>query len=250
MGINGVAAKDATMKKVTAKQALARLNELADPGIAEHSQRFFKTGKGEYGEGDVFLGIRVPVLRKQVPDYRSMSTAQTMKLLASTYHEARLFALLLLVDRFKRGDESDRKTVYQVYLENTRYINNWDLVDLSVYHIVGPYLEKGDTSILDELALSKSLWERRIAIVATFFFIKQGRFEPTLKIAAVLLHDTEDLIHKAVGWMLREVGKRDIAVERKFLVRHYRDMPRTMLRYAIERFPEEERLDFLHGRVS
>ena len=134
--------------------------------------------------------------------------------------------------------------------QQSRHINNWDLVDLSAHRIIGAYLESRDTSILNELAASKILWERRIAIIATFFLIKQGQFRSTLEIATLLLHDTEDLIHKAVGWMLREVGKRDIAVERDFLIRHYRGMPRTMLRYAIERFPEEERLGFLHGRIN
>lgn len=225
------------------------LRELADPAIAEHSLRFFKTAKGEYGEGDKFLGIRVPVLRKQVRSYRDATLQQAEKLLASSFHEERLFALLLLVYKFKKASDDEKTAIYQLYLDNTRYINNWDLVDSSAYQIVGGYLEDRDRSLLDELVVSSSLWERRIAIVATFQFIRNHDFDDTLRLSKQLLHDKEDLIHKAVGWMLREVGNRDAAVEKAFLKPHYKTMPRTMLRYAIEKFGKEERSDYLQGRV-
>ncbi len=226
------------------------LVSVADPAIAIHSQRFFKTGKGEYGEGDRFLGIRVPVLRKLVGKYRELSLATVSSLLKSPYHEERLLALLLLVDRFCKGTQQDRSRIYNLYLENTKYINNWDLVDSSAHHIVGVYLDGGDHGILYTMASSSSLWERRIAIMSTFCFIKQGEYETTLQLARILLNDSEDLIHKAVGWMLREIGKRDVGTEREFLDKHYQKMPRTMLRYAIERFPEDERKGYLHGTTK
>ncbi|MEM7583899.1 MAG: DNA alkylation repair protein [Acidobacteriota bacterium] len=223
------------------------LKELADPRIAEHSQRFFKTGKGEYGEGDRFLGIRVPVLRKQVVAFKDLPLSATWQLLESPWHEERLFALLMLVRKFSRGDDATQTAIYRRYLESTPRINNWDLVDSSAHQIVGGYLKSRDRQPLYELARSSSLWERRIAIIATYRYIKSDDFTDTLKLAALLRDDPEDLIHKAVGWMLREVGKRDGGVERAFLAQHYRDMPRTMLRYAIEKFPAEERQAYLRG---
>ena len=223
------------------------LQELADPKIAEHSQRFFKTGKGEYGEGDRFLGIRVPVLRKQVVQLRDLPLAETWKVLASPLHEERLFALLMLVRKFDKGDAKIRQSIYQRYLRSTRYINNWDLVDSSAHHIVGVYLQSRSRQPLYELAHSKSLWERRIAIIATYHYIKSNNFEDALSLSTVLRDDSEDLIHKAVGWMLREIGKRHLATEKAFLADHYREMPRTMLRYAIERFTDEERQAYLRG---
>lgn len=234
---------------MTAKQISKLLKELGDPVIAEHSQRFFKTGKGEYGEGDQFLGIRVPVLREQVKRYQSILLTEVKKLLTSPFHEERLFALLLLVRKFSKGSDEEKTIIYQLYLDNTQYINNWDLVDSSAYQIVGVYLETRDRQILYQLAQSHSLWERRIAIMATFQFIRNHQFDDTLQLSELLLNDTEDLIHKAVGWMLREVGKRDIATEKTFLKTHYKTMPRTMLRYAIEKFPKQERQQYLTGTL-
>lgn len=225
------------------------LRELGDTEVASQSQRFFKTGKGEYGEGDRFLGIRVPALRKQVREYRSISYKELIGLLHSPCHEERLFALLLMVDRFSRSDASERLRIYQLYLSHTEYINNWDLVDSSASQIVGAYLVDKDRQPLYELAVSSSLWERRISIIATFSFIRNLDFHDALNIAEILINDEQDLIHKAVGWMLREIGNRDPVVEKAFLKSRYRDMPRTMLRYAIERFPEQERKRYLESRV-
>ena len=225
------------------------LRKLADPAIAEHSQRFFKTGKGEYGEGDRFLGVRVPVIRRQVSKFKDVAFQQVKALLKSAYHEERLFALLLLVDKYDRGSDDEKQIIYDLYLANTRYINNWDLVDSSAHKIVGSHLVDRDRSLLDTLSRSANLWERRIAVIATMRFIRDDQYEDTIKIAENLLEDEEDLIHKAVGWLLREVGKRDISVEKAFLKKHYKNMPRTMLRYAIERFPQNERKAYLDGRV-
>jgi len=225
------------------------LLQLANEQIAEHSQRFFKTGKGEYGEGDIFLGIRVPLLRRLVKKYGGISIAEVRKLLHSKFHEERLLAVLMLVQLFKSADESVQKQVYDLYLENTEFINNWDIVDISASNIVGAHLYEKDKAPLYDLVQSKNLWERRIAIIATFYFIRQNEFDDTLKLAEILLNDKEDLIHKAVGWMLREVGKREIELEEEFLQEHYKIMPRTMLRYAIEKFTETSRKMYLRGEV-
>ena len=225
------------------------LLQLANEQIAEHSQRFFKTGKGEYGEGDIFLGIRVPLLRRLVKKYGGISIAEVRKLLHSKFHEERLLAVLMLVQLFKSGDESVQKQVYDLYLENTEFINNWDIVDISASNIVGAHLYEKDKAPLYDLVQSKNLWERRISIISTFYFIRQNEFDDTLKLAKILLNDKEDLIHKAVGWMLREVGKREIEFEEEFLQEHYNIMPRTMLRYAIEKFPETSRKMYLRGEV-
>jgi 3-methyladenine DNA glycosylase AlkD len=222
---------------------------LADEEIADHSQRFFKTAAGEYGFGDRFLGIRVPVIRQAVKRFEDTPLDVASRLLKSEYHEIRLFALLLLVAQFSKSHENKRKKIYDTYLANTRHINNWDLVDSSADKIVGSYLENRDRSVLHQLSLSDSLWERRIAIIATFHFIREGQFDDTLYITEQLLDDKEDLIHKAVGWMLREVGMRNKPVETTFLNKHYRSMPRTMLRYAIEKFSDEERQDYLRGQL-
>ena len=223
------------------------LRALGDAEIARHSQGFFKTGKGEYGEGDRFLGIRVPVLRQQVRQFRDIAPEDALQLLASEYHEERLFALLLWIDQFKRGSKTQRRWIYQHYLANTRYINNWDLVDSTADKIVGIWLQQRSRKPLYRLARSRSLWERRIAIMATFHLIRQHDFKDTLALCELLLNDEEDLIHKAAGWMLREIGKRDVTVEMAFLDRHYAVMPRTMLRYAIERLPAAERRAYLTG---
>ena len=221
------------------------LRDIADPEIAEHSQRFFKTGKGEYGEGDKFLGIRVPKVRRIAKQFKQLSLVETEKLLHSDYHEERLCALIILVNKMKKAEEQERRKIYELYLDNTRYINNWDLVDTSAEHIVGSWLDDRDRSILSKLAKSNDLWERRIAVMSTFHFIKNGDFEDTLAIAELLLSDDHDLIHKAVGWMLREIGNRDQETEEKFLAKHIQTMPRTMLRYAIEKFPEDRRQYYL-----
>jgi 3-methyladenine DNA glycosylase AlkD len=226
-----------------------RLKQLADKEQAKVLQRFFKTGPGEYGEGDIFLGIKVPVIRKLAKEHRDISFKDVRQHLKSAIHEERLLALLLLVHNYSKGGEPVRKIIYDHYLKNTGYVNNWDLVDLSAEHIVGAYLVDKSRRPLYSLARSKSLWERRIAMISTFHFIKQNDFADTLKLSEKLLNDEEDLIHKAVGWMLREVGKRDLQTEEDFLKNHYQKMPRTMLRYAIEKFPESKRQGYLKGRV-
>ena len=211
-------------------------------------KRFFKTGKGQYGEGDIFLGVQVPDSRKIVRKYTGISLEDTLSFLSSKIHEERLIALLIMVEKAKRSDEAGKETLFKKYLENTQYINNWDLVDLSADKIVGSYLFDKPKDILYSLAVSENLWERRIAILATFDFIKKGFYQETLKIAKILLNDRHDLIHKAVGWMLREVGKRcSQEVLEQFLIINYKQMPRTMLRYAIERLPETLRLQYLNG---
>jgi Predicted DNA alkylation repair enzyme len=223
------------------------LRSLASPDIAEHSLRYFKTGKGEYGEGDMFLGIRMPVLRGQLKTFGDTPLLEIENLLHSKFHEERLFALLLLVLQMARVAEAEQKRIFDLYLANTQWINNWDLVDCSAPQVVGAYLENKSRKCLYSLVASESLWERRIAVLACFHFIRNTDFDDFLNFAETLLKDKEDLIHKAVGWMLREVGKRDPSVELTFLDKHYRTMPRTMLRYAIEKFPEQLRKAFLNG---
>lgn len=225
------------------------LAALGSPEIAEHSQRFFKTGKGQYGEGDQFIGIRVPVIRKQVKRYREASLRTVLVLLQSPWHEERLFAVLSLVDRFGRGDASRKKEVFDLYLKHADCVNNWDLVDCSAHLIVGPWLESRSRRRLHVLARSGNLWRRRIAIMSTYHFIRQEDYGDTLDIARILLHDPHDLIHKAVGWMLREIGNRDKKVEVEYLKGCYAQMPRTMLRYAIEKFPSAERQAWLKGTM-
>jgi 3-methyladenine DNA glycosylase AlkD len=227
----------------------ARLRKLGTKERAKVSRRFFKTGPGEYGEGDCFLGITVPELRRLATEYQAITLTEITQLLRSTVHEERLLALLLLVRSCTRGDEHTRKRIYELYLQNTDYVNNWDLVDASAEHIVGAFLVGKSKRPLYALARSSDLWERRIAIMATFHFIKQGTFAETIKIARILLSDEEDLIHKAVGWMLREVGKRHLETAERFLRKHCTTMPRTMLRYAIERFPEPKRQRYLRGKI-
>ncbi|MGH1537136.1 MAG: DNA alkylation repair protein [Gammaproteobacteria bacterium] len=224
------------------------LRGIADSAYAEHSLRYFKTGKGDYAEGDKFLGIRVPVLRKHVKQFSDLSLIEIHKLLMSVYHEERLCALFLLVHKYENS-KYEKSVVFKLYLENTQYINNWDLVDSSAYKIVGAHLLDKNKSPLYKLVRSKNLWERRIAIISTLHFIKNQKFDDALEISKQLLNDKEDLIHKAVGWMLREIGKQAPQVEREFLHNRYKKMPRTMLRYAIEKFPEVERKKYLQGKV-
>ena len=235
--------------EMTAAEIKRALRALGDPAIAEHSQRFFKTGKGEYGEGDRFLGIRVPLIRKQVTRYKDALPGAILSILKSPYHEERLFAVLSLVNRYQRGDEPTKKRIFDTYLENIRYINNWDLVDSSAHLIVGPWLEPRSRKRLYRMARSSDLWTRRVAIMSTYHFIRSHEFVDTLGIALLLLEDDHDLIHKAVGWMLREVGNRERHVEEQFLKENYQQMPRTMLRYAIEKFPEKSRQAYLKGKI-
>jgi 3-methyladenine DNA glycosylase AlkD len=234
---------------MTARAALRDLRACASPERAAALQRYFRTGPGEYGEGDRFLGLTVPMVRRVAREHASLDLDDCRVLLASRDHEARLLALLVLVRGYERGDDARRSAIYRFYLDHTDRIDNWDLVDLSAPSIVGRHLEKRSRAPLRRLARSKSLWERRIAILATAWFIRLDDFEDTLAVADLLLHDPHDLIHKAVGWMLREVGKRDRAVLEAFLRPRYHEMPRTMLRYAIERFPERLRQRWLRGRV-
>lgn len=216
------------------------LEKLANPEQAKILQRFFKTEKGEYGEGDVFLGIKVPEQRKIAKRYK-LGIDETGEILNSKIHEHRMIALFILIERYKKADEKEKKEIFEFYLRNTKNINNWDLVDLSAPNIIGGYLRKRPKDVLYELAKSENLWERRIAIISTFAFIKENKFTDAIKIAEILVNNKHDLIHKAVGWMLREIGKKNQNIEEEFLKKNYKEMPRTMLRYSIERFDEEKR---------
>lgn len=220
-----------------------------NPAQALVLQRFFKTAKGEYGEGDIFYGIKVPEQRAIARHFKDISLEDIKSLILSKVHEERLIAAFILVDQFKRGDEKKKKTVYDFYLKNRKGINNWDLVDLSAPKIIGAYLIDKEKDLLYKFANSKDLWEKRIAIISTQAFIREHFFEDTLNISKILLHDNHDLIHKAVGWMLREIGNRDLDTEEEFLKKHYKTMPRTMLRYAIEKFPEQKRIAYLKGKI-
>jgi len=221
------------------------MKAFASPPRAAAVQRFFKTAPGEYGAGDRFLGIRVPVLRKLAAKYQALSLRGLSRLLRSPWHEERLLALLILVRQYARAELAQREAIYRLYMGRTAQINNWDLVDCSAEHIVGVHLRDGKRTRLLHLAKSEVLWERRIAIMATFYYVKRGEFDDTLRVARLLRDDPHDLIHKAVGWMLREVGKRSRTVEEEFLQQHAKRMPRTMLRYAIERFPQQLRRRYL-----
>lgn len=224
---------------ITARQIQKELKGLGNKDKAKISQGFFKTGKGEYGEGDVFLGIKVPVQRKIAKKFINLSLVEVEKLLDSGIHEERLVALLILVLKYEKGDKKEKKKIFKVYLKNTKYINNWDLVDVTCPKIVGNYLLNKKRDVLYKLVKSKSLWERRIAIVSTVIFIRENDFKDTIKISEILLKDEHDLIHKAVGWMLREMGKRNEKELKKFLDKYYKKMSRTMLRYSIERLNEK-----------
>lgn len=213
------------------------LQSKKDPIRAKILSRFFKTGKGEYGEGDIFLGIVVPIQRAIAKKYKDVSLKEIQKLLDSKIHEYRLTGLLVLVEKYKE----DKELVYNFYIKNFRNINNWDLVDLTAPKIMGDFLKDKKKDILYSLAISDDLWERRISIIVTFAFIKDNDFKDALKISKILLNDKHDLIHKAVGWMLREVGKRNKDFEKEFLDKYYRIMPRTMLRYSIEKFDPKEK---------
>jgi len=230
------------------KELQKELRVIADPQKAKLLQGYFKTGKGEYGEGDIFLGIMVPVSRQVAKKYKDLNFSGITRLLQSKFHEERLIALLILVHNFNLKDEKSKKEIYEFYLNDTKHINNWDLVDLSSHEIVGQYLLDKNADVLIKLAKSENIWERRIAVISTFEFIRNNRFYESLMLAKILLQDEHDLMHKAVGWMLREIGKKDLETEVEFLDKHCRKMPRTMLRYAIERFPEKLRMSYLKGK--
>lgn len=226
----------------------ADLKKRANAKKAKLLARFFKTGVGQYGEGDIFSGVMVPQTRQVAKSYANISLREAKELLHSKIHEERLCALLILIEKFKKSDETAREKIYKLYLKNTAHINNWDLVDLSAHRIVGGYLAEKPKDILYKLAKSKSLWERRIAVIATFNFINRGEYADSLRLAEILLHDEHDLIQKAVGWMLREVGKRcSEKILEDFLYTRYKQMPRIMLRYAIERLPEARRKAYLYS---
>ena len=222
------------------------LQRRANPEKSKDYQRFFKTGKGEYGEGDIFLGLTVPETRAIAKQFSHLSLNQMLPNLKSKFHEERLAALLILVNNYQKTSSEE---IVKFYLQNTKYINNWDLVDLTADKILGNYLLNEDKLILYQLAKSQNLWERRISIISTFAFIKNNQFDDTLKIAKMLIQDKHDLIHKAVGWMLREIGKRNQEVLENFLKQNYKMMPRTSLRYAIEKFPESKRQEYLKGEI-
>ncbi|MDR1938063.1 MAG: DNA alkylation repair protein [Tannerellaceae bacterium] len=230
---------------MTAESVLRELHSVSDANKARFLQRFFKTGPGEYAEGDRFLGITVPLIRSIATVNRTMPLSELQKLVASEYHEARLCAFLIVVEQFRKASEEERSRLFDFFLKNTRYANNWDLVDVAYPHVVGTYLLDKDRSILYQLAKSPSLWEQRIAIVSTIIFIRNNEFIDTLALAELLLSHKHDLIHKAVGWMLREVGKRDRDTLTDFIERNSVKMSRTTLRYAIEHYPENERQYFL-----
>jgi 3-methyladenine DNA glycosylase AlkD len=238
----------------TLREIKNELKSISNPKQAKLLSGFFKTGKGEYGEGDIFYGIKVPVVRNIIKKYSTkINISDTEKLLHSKIHEERLCALLILVDKFenKKATESEKSEIFKTYLANTNWINNWDLVDLSAPRIFGNYLynHSEKQELFEKLAKSDLLWERRISILGTFYFIKNKDFHHTLNVSELLLKDKQDLMHKAVGWMLREIGKKDSKVEKTFLKKYYKQMPRTMLRYAIERFPEKKRKEYLAGII-
>jgi 3-methyladenine DNA glycosylase AlkD len=227
---------------------ISNLRNLANPEIAQHSQKFFKTGKGQYGEGDKFLGIRVPELRKTAKKFLDISDNDIEECLKNAFHEVRLTGLFIWVYQFQKADKKRQKEIFEFYLKNLSAVNNWDLVDTTTPQIVGKYLSQNpqiSRNFLYDFSESKNLWKRRIAIIATFAFIRVGEFDDAIKISKKLLNDPHDLIHKSVGWMLREIGKKDEKTLSQFLDQYVLKMPRTMLRYAIERFDEKKRKYFL-----
>ena len=230
------------------EQIRTELKSISKKKKAEISQRFFKTRKGEYGEEDYFAGITVPEIRDISKRYfREMTLEEVEYFIQHKYHEYRLFGLITLTYMWKKAGETERGDIFNLYVRNLKYVNNWDLVDLSAPNIVGEYLKEKDRTILYDFAKSNNLWKQRVAIISTFSFIKDKDFVDTLNISEILLHHKHDLIHKAVGWMLREVGKRDQVVEEEFLRKYYKEMPRTMLRYSIEKFDEDKRQKYLKG---
>ena len=233
---------------MTAELLIDSLQQLADEEKAKFLQRFFKTGKGQYAEGDVFWGIKVPETRQIAKAYRELPFSEIKTVVAHPVHEVRLCGLMILVEQFKKSSEAERKAIVDFYLSNTQYINNWDLVDLSCYKILGEYLLDKPRDILYRLAKSRNMWEQRIAIVSTWLFIRNRDFVDTLAISEMLISHPHDLIHKAVGWMLREISKREETVMLDFVEKHYKNMSRTTLRYAIERLPEDLRKGILYKK--
>ncbi len=225
------------------------ISKQKNPAQALILQKFFKTGKGQYGEGNIFYGIKVPEQRTIAKQFKDLPLIDLKELIHSNVHEERLIAAFILVEQFKKADDKKRKTIFDFYLKNRKGINNWDLVDLSSPKIIGEYLIDKEKDLLYKFARSKDLWEKRIAILSTQTFIRKHFFEDTLNISEILLNDKHDLIHKAVGWMLREVGKRDLETEEVFLKKYYKTIPRTMLRYAIEKFPEKKRKSYLESKI-
>lgn len=233
-------------------QIIELKNELAkyvNDEKATFLPRFFKAFPGGYGEGDKFIGVTVPNQRKVAKNFQSLSLEEIQNLLDEDVHECRLTALFILIHKFEKSNDTQKEEIVSFYLKNAHRVNNWDLVDSSAYKILGPYLVDKDKSILYDLSKSGHLWKQRIAIITTYYFIKQQMYQDALAISKILLHHDHDLIHKAVGWMLREIGNRDKELEVEFLKQHYKDMPRTMLRYAIEKFEKEERKKFLNGEI-
>ena len=231
-------------------KAREEIRALANKEIAQHSLRFFKTDKGEYGHGDLFLGVRAPKIRLIAKKHIDISITDMKTLIQSKYHEERFLGLIILVNKYaKTKDKKNRNQLYKIYVSSFKYINNWNLVDVTCPHVTGKHLIDKDRTILYKWAKSEDLWTKRIAMVSTFSFIRKNDLEDTFKIAEILLHDEHDIIHKAVGWMLREAGKRDLKREETFLKKYYKTMPRTMLRYAIEKFPETKRQKYLKGTI-
>ena len=231
----------------TSETVISSLREIADQGIAKHSLRFFKAGPGEYAEGDKFIGVRVPDQRKIARKHRNLSLEEIKKLLKSELHEVRLTGVLILVYQYEKADSILQEKIYRFYMDHLEYVNNWDLVDSSAKYIAGHFLFDKDRTVLQNLVKSDNFWKRRVAVLSTFYFIDRGDYSTTIEISENLLNDQEDLIHKAVGWMLREIGNNDKPTLISFLKKHYNKMPRTMLRYAIEKFPKDERDDYLKG---
>lgn len=235
--------------KNNAKLLEKELLGLKNSEKAKLCERFFKTGKDEYGEEDKFLGIVVPKLREIAGKYKDLTLPDLQELINNQFHEIRMVALVILINSYKKADEVNKEKIAKFYLKNTENINNWDLIDISAPTILGDWFLDREKLILYDFARSDSLWKKRISIMATFGFIKKFKFEDSLKIAEILLFDTHDLIHKAVGWMLREIGKRNLKTEEEFLEKYAKVMPRTCLRYAIEKFPEEKRKMYLLGKT-
>lgn len=250
---NNTAIIDTLHRGMKAANVRKELKSMADPDKAVILQRFFKTGLGQYGEGDIFIGVTVPQSRKIAKKFSQLQLVEVKTLLYSRIHEERLVALLILVWRYSSAldNREEKEEIVKFYLDNIKQVNNWDLVDLSAPNILGAHLiDNRDRRLLYRLAKSENVWERRVAILATYHFIRNGDFSYTLKIAEMLLQDRHDLIHKAVGWMLREVGKRDVTAQEAFLEKYWSVMPRTMLRYAIERLPENKRLHYKKNPID
>jgi 3-methyladenine DNA glycosylase AlkD len=241
--------KHKKIRTLTEEDAKKELRRYANKKKAQALQSFFKTAPGEYGAGDIFIGVTVPQIRQVAKGYYDLSLTHNKKLLSSPVHEERMLALLILVGQYRYGTMSDKSRAYTYYMKNAIHVNNWDLVDLSAPKIAGDFLFDKEHTPLYEFAHSRNLWKKRISIVATHYFIARGYFKTTCELADILIADEHDLIHKSVGWMLREVGKKNDTFLERFLAPRYKKMPRTMLRYAIERFPEPRRKAYLAGRI-